>query len=269
MFVMLSRTLIRAFVIVVVWSSTSALAQDPPPIRSFDITKIEALGAEIAEQDAIAVKATDILLAQRINLNDIPLRGWVVSKTEGEYIVTFVGEYESRYLGIFEIRPNASLEKQFLAHTKLALPQELLLQFKARQLAAKFISPACSNRYNTVALREQGTQAWLVYALAPATDPDLVPIGGHFRFTIDASGEKLIQKDRLSMSCLAMNKHSKDMPAGSTLVALNVTHIVSDTPVETHVYLNLINRLDLIVVTMDKTVWKISGGKISKGGFFR
>ena len=42
-----------------------------------------------------------------------------------------------------------------------------------------------------------------------------------------------------------------------------MTHIVSNTPVETHVFLSLLHNIDFFVMTPDDTIWRVSEGAIS------
>ena len=45
---------------------------------------------------------------------------------------------------------------------------------------------------------------------------------------------------------------------------MTMSHVVSATPVETHVYLSLLHGMPLYVVTSEHEFWKVKDGRISK-----
>jgi hypothetical protein len=55
-----------------------------------------------------------------------------------------------------------------------------------------------------------------------------------------------------------------ELPPGATSPMLYVTHIVSPTPVETHVFLGLLYRMPIVVGTGKDTVWVVENGKVSR-----
>jgi len=245
----------------VLFSAESASAD----IREFTIEQIEKLGAAIYAQDLAVANATDLLFEQNLDLNAIPMRGWVVSETKEETTVTFVAKYDDMYFGVFEVRQKKGKKKgEFKQIGKVKLEGELLAQFNARNLALSNIDAHCSNRYNTVVLRDPEKNGFIVYALAATTDVDTILVGGHYRFTITGSGDQIQQKDKLFNSCLALDKTPEGLPPGADLAAYYMTHIVSATPVETHVFLNLMHKKPFHVGTPDNIVWEINNGKISR-----
>src|SRR6185436_12580370 len=95
----------------------------------------------------------------------------------------------------------------------------------------------------------------LVWAMAATTDNDAVIIGGHFRFAISADGKTIRTRDALSKSCLRLSKPSPD--AGKRSEGMFFSHLVSLTPVETHVFANLQYKIRFFVGTRDGRSWKI------------
>ena len=43
-----------------------------------------------------------------------------------------------------------------------------------------------------------------------------------------------------------------------------VTHLVSSSPVETHVFTSLLHRTPIFVLTEDETIWAVEGASIRK-----
>ena len=70
-------------------------------------------------------------------------------------------------------------------------------------------------------------------------------------------GSTLIAIEPLSKSCLTMSRATDK----GTPVALYMTHLVTDTPLETHVFLNLLYGIDFYVGT-ETSIWSISNGSI-------
>jgi hypothetical protein len=239
-------------------------AEEIASIRNFDIPTIERLGRDIYEQDLAAARASDILFAQHLNQKDFAVRGWVVSKNDGRFVVTFVSEVFSQPRGAFEVRPDETREKRFRILNQAELPADLVTQFRARQLASRNIDQPCSDRYNAVVLKEPDSDNYLVYLLAATLDPYRVLVGGHYRFTIDPSGSQIISKDKLFRTCLALSTKPDELPKDAVLQVLVMSHVVSDTPVETHVFLNLEHRIEFLVTTNDGSAWKINNGKIER-----
>jgi hypothetical protein len=240
----------------------NTLAQEQP-LRAFDIDTIEQLGKAIFEQDTYAAKATDLLFAQQLDLQHIPIRGWIVEKQQGNIRVIFIQEEAGTYEGIFEIVFQNPDKGEFKKVEQPTLTESQLAQFKARQLALKHIREGCSNRYNVVVLPDIDGQGWLVYGLAATIDPKIILVGGHYRFIISADGETIEQKDKLFKSCLALEKTPDELSPSQEPVGYFMSHIVSDTPVETHVFLTLLHKQPFFVITRNEERWKIDNGHMT------
>jgi hypothetical protein len=230
-------------------------AQEPPPIRSFDVPTLEALGRAIYEQDILAAAATDTLFAAGSQLDKDGIRGWIVQPRGTGYSVRFV-RISRTQPDAFEVAYDITSAVSVPSNRTLAADE--LAQFKARRLAAENVERPCSNRYNTVALREPGSDRWLVWALAATTQPGALVIGGHYRFTISADGAAIANRDALSRSCFTVP------PPPPDAVSAYMTHLVSDTPVETHVYMNLLHKTPLYISVPDRSVWIVDQGRMTK-----
>jgi hypothetical protein len=233
-----------------------AVAQEP--IRELSLGVIEELGREIYRRDMAASAATDVMLAQRLELDDYPLRGWVVTEEASGLLVTFIGEYDGEYRAVFDVRPGERGTRQFALAEQRALSSEEAAQFGARTAAQGEIGEPCSERYNSVVLRDPESDGWIVYWLAATTQPGTMVIGGHYRVMVSANGEEVLAADRLSVSCMAIEQP----PQGAETAAAVVTHLVSSTPVETHVFASLLHGKPIYVLTDDDTVWAVEGERI-------
>jgi hypothetical protein len=77
---------------------------------------------------------------------------------------------------------------------------------------------------------------------------------------VSADGASIVSADRLSQACL-----TGELPTAEedgVPEAFVVTHLVSPTPVETHVFLSLQYGVPFVVMTGDRTAWSIVDGEI-------
>ena len=262
------RTRSALCVVLWAWGSTvhsaggseSRSQDEQQDIRGFSIATIEKLGKDIYVQDSISARATDILFEQQLDLSEYPVQGWVVTDDEHGPLVTFVGNYDGQYRGVFDIRPEAKeSSRRFMYVGGRALSIEEIGRFRARELSGIRIADQCSQAYNTVVLRDPDSDSWLVYWLSAAQDHRVIPLTGHYRITVSADGSEVVRADKLFSSCL----HVENDPSA---VAMTAKHTVSSTPVETHVFLNLLYRLDFYIETNDGARWHLSNGRVSRLG---
>ena len=233
-------------------------------IRNFDIRTVEALGRRIYEKDIVAANATDAIFESGFDTTEHNVQGWVVTGKPKRFRVVFIGKNGDALVEVFEVLFRGTKVKR--AHTlnnRVPSP-ETLARFNARTLVLQHIETACSEKYNTVVLDDPDGDGFLVYALSSTTNPNIIPVGGHYRFTVDAKGETIKRKDRLFKSCLILPKNAKKTKDGHNAVGLFMTHIISPTPVETHVFLSLLHEKMFVVRTPDDQDWKIEKGKIEK-----
>jgi hypothetical protein len=243
------------------WPSTVKAILEPR-LRQFDIATLEQLGQQLVEEDAIAARATDAVLTKNIDLKTYNAIGWVTTGKQGDQRVTFVAEEAGQYYGVFAIPFKKGKAQRGTVLDKVPLTGDTLARFKARMLALNNLKEACSQKHNTIVLDDPDGAGYLVYALVPSIEENTIPVGGHYRFTIDATGEKLERMDKLFESCFDVNKGvNKD---GKKPVGLFMTHMVSITPVETHVFLSTQNDIMFIVQTPDQQQWEVKQGKITK-----
>jgi hypothetical protein len=223
---------------------------------------VNKLAVDIYRQDTAAAMATDFLLQAAGGPGALAKEGvqgfWISSAAGAEVVVRFVRSEGGSFVPAYDVkippgqRPTVSKVKDG------RLSADGLAQLRARHLALSQIKQPCSPRYNTVALPDGNSGNFLVYALAATEDPNLVLVGGHYRFTISADGERVVRVERLSKSCLALNKNAR--PEGTKPAALFATHIVSERPLETHGYLSLLHKQPLYIGTK-QGVWKVEGGE--------
>ena len=142
------------------------------------------------------------------------------------------------------------------------LTGEDLARFTAGETAKPLIPEFRSENRNSLVLRNPQGGGWLVYWLAASTDPNLLLLGGHSRFTVSEDGTVVLGRDKKShlSGCFTLDKRHK--PEGATGAVMLFS---SDTvPWEIHVFLSLLYKTEMYVETSNGFLWKVENGKVSK-----
>ncbi|HEV2532862.1 hypothetical protein [Phenylobacterium sp.] len=231
-----------------------------PAIREFDIATIERLGRTIYRQDSAAWRATDALQAQLKDIHGAGVKGWIVEGEGDVQRVRFLRDVGHGLEAGYDVEVGPKGETRVSEPAERSLAPEERAAFAARQTAVAHLTQVCRAGYNSVVLKDPGGDGWLVWLLAPMVKAGEVPIGGHYRFTISADGATVVRMDALSRSCLVMTAPAP--ASGIKPVAIFVTHVVSPTPVETHVFLQMQAGQPMYVMAGGQ-VWKIDGGHIA------
>jgi hypothetical protein len=135
---------------------------------------------------------------------------------------------------------------------------------RVRQTAMAALQGKLFNiRYDYVVLDDPNGSGFLVYALGRGPKPGDVVVCGHFRVTVSADGERVERVDALSGSLMIENKNEDHSPPGYHDVAIVIAQRVSNKPVETFIYANLLLKKDLFISGPDFRVWFIHNGKVS------
>lgn len=213
------------------------------------------------EKDIRAAGATDLLLS-RINPADYPnFIGWVTYPNEEDFTVSFYEKIGEEISIISDIIYSKESEPVIDLRPGREVTDIEISMINARSTALRAGTNSCSDRFNTVVIPSQAEDFWDVYVLAATTNPRLVQIGGHVKVTVSKDTAEVAEITPLSKSCLALDKSGNNLPDGSSLSALSITHIVSPMPVAIHPYLNLLHDINLAVMS-ERGLWMISSGKI-------
>jgi hypothetical protein len=243
--------------------------QKEPPIRDFDIKTIEMLGRQIFEQDTYAARATDILLGflgDPDELSKQQIGGWIVVARDRHTFVRFAKNDGDSPRPAYDIMFESPKHGVLMVSKEEAFTESELAQFKAIRLVIENIPQEYSPNYNTVVLPDPAGKGLLVYALAATTEDDQILVGGHYRFSVSATGEKISQIDRLFKAFLVLPVQPTNWGDGNKAAGYAVTHIISDTPLETHVFLSLTYKQPFYVTTRNNKLWKVADGHITQTG---
>lgn len=228
-------------------------APEPVPVRDFPRATVERLGFVMYFHDQLAWQATDALTEGKYDLQG--LRGWIVINQRPEVRVRFVREAGSGLEAAYDVVFDGKTKPRVSKPTDTRLSDVERAQFDARATARSDVPSACVRQpYNTVVLQNPDGPGWLVWLLQPMTVANTYPITGHWRYLISADGKSIVRRERLGNSCLSMEKKDQG--------AFMVTNIVSQAPLETHVFTSYAAKLDVFVMTGKDALWQIHEGKI-------
>jgi hypothetical protein len=219
---------------------------------------IEKLGQAMYAQDREAWKATDLLRAERTDdqLKAENVHGWIVDTYSDHDVVRFIHHGPNGPEAGYDVTFFVGKEPVLSQPRDAKLSSAELAKYAARTLALKESELTCSKSYNTVVLPDTQRDGWLVWVMAATTDPNLIMLGRHYRFSISADGQTVREKDALSHDCLVLQKSA----SSDTFV---VTHTLSPTPTEAHVFASLSYGLHFYVGTADGRAWKIDRGRVA------
>lgn len=225
------------------------------PEEMKQIERIEAVGREIYRLDQLAWHATDALQAKAPPIAPGSSGGWVITNTREGPVVTFV-ESNGGALSVFaDVMMRDGVPPDVHIRPERALSALEAAMFHARTTALGAAQNICGGARNTVVLPAE-TGGWDVYVLAASSQANILPLGGHARVHVSTDGMTALDVEPYSKSCLDM-----DISAPN-LVDVMATHIVSDLPAPTHVFLSLTYPKPIVLATRNH-LWKIDAGRIT------
>jgi hypothetical protein len=227
-------------------------------IREFDLKTTERLGTELSRRDAMAARASDLVLAKHPELKKGPLLEWVTDLSDGGSVYWIV-DTEPQPMPVYKVVGNRIEDIR-----GKPLPAAIQTRYRARRNAMKAVlsklNGAYGAKYNFEVLSDPDGGGFLVYALAAFTRTDAIYVGGHFRITVSANGSTVERVDDLSRGIIE-NK----TPPGAQSVALGTAQAVdAKYPVETTIYSSNLYHIPIGVGTKDGTIWMVANGKITK-----
>jgi hypothetical protein len=243
---------------------TCAVSAFAGEIREFDIPTIEKLGKELARRDKIGAKAEDIVKETQPPSRALKMRGWISELGENADKVYLVAETTSGPCLAYIVTFPKDAKPRVEDRRGQPLPANIAVRYKARNRAIEAAKPKMFpvDAYNFEVLDDPDGNGFLVYGLAFSKKIKYM-LTGHLRVTVSSDGEKAEQVDALSNTIVPDPEPPKGMKDAKP-VFLSMSQIVSDVPVETAVYINLLHKIPVSIGTMDHESWAIVNGKIFK-----
>ncbi len=238
-----------------------AHAETQTPIRAFDLPQLQRMGVALYRQDLSAWRATDAVAAKIPDLAAAGLKGWLVEDDGDTAKVRFLRDIGKGLEVGYDVEVSARGVGPVVEPKNRALTGEELAMYAARETAASYLPSTCRPGYNSAVLKDPDGDGWLVWMLAPSPAQDVIPLGGHYRFTISADGSTVEERDALSGGCLTVAKPK--LAPGAKAESVMVSHLASPTPLETHVFLSLLYRQPMFVTTAQHQLWVVGSGQIA------
>jgi hypothetical protein len=239
------------------------------------VEQSEAIGGMLYLQDKASAIGTDVMLENTTEDERRPIGGYLTMRESEEdgtpkpswMVQFFTKGAEPRIaarIRVFMGPTKPTCEK--LSPPAEASPGARLL-IRARQTAVAELlkTPRAANQSINPAIfpgEAIGEKGILVYLLAGTNQPHTVVFGQHFRALVSEDGMRVTKLEPLSKSALVMRADPPSLPNGSKTVGLTVSHLVTEWPLETHVFASLLHKMPVYVVT-PRFLWKVDGRKIS------
>lgn len=231
------------------------------------IQRARDIGSQLYILDKVAAIGTDVLMERVPDFRAKNLGGYLPVReadddgrpTDAYHVQFFTSESPPRIAYDVRVVPKQPPELKTFA-PPLAGTDSFVALVHAREVALAAMPPS-RQPINPVLVPGElnGESGVLVYMLAGTTKPDVAVFGRHFRALVPIGASSVTYMMPLSNSALELPLRAPD---GGTTRALTVTHVVTDYPIETHVFTSLLLKLPVYVATR-RGIWHVDGDAIS------
>jgi hypothetical protein len=234
------------------------------------LSDAEEIGRALYENDQISALGTDVLLARLGSVGGKGLGGYLTVREgteagplESWLVEFFTRDEEPRIRYRVRIARGKQPELETVDPPAPASAGEAVL-IRARRTALAHLERIDRPRQpiNPVilpgeVLREKGI---LVYLLAGTTRRGVAVMGKHHRVLLSSDGSQVLRFEPLTKS--VMEIEYGDLKPGEAPAAIMVSHIVTEWPLETHVFTSLLHKQPVYVACSGR-LWKVDGAKIT------
>lgn len=241
-------------------AAKAATASEP---ESAAIDAASRMGQRLFAQDQISAAATDLVQPGGLPAT---VEGWITRQTSDGWRVDFFSSVAGRAVALATVRfgPKGAASPPVRHAVPEALDEEGQAMASARAAAIAAFRPICGGPHNVdvVPASVIGKPGWYVYFSPGTTKPDEVVLAGHVRIAVAVgpAGSEVTEVMPLARSC------GIGAPPGSSddhRVAISITHMVTPTPTEAHVFASLLSDVPLVVVT-PAGMWIVDGSAIAR-----
>jgi hypothetical protein len=223
----------------------------------------EIIGRQIYILDKVSAIATDVLMERVPDFRNKNIGGYLPFREAGKdprptdtFVVTFFTKDDPLRIAYeIRVRPGQQPDLRTFDPPKPAL-SDFAWMATIRQVAVRAL-PEHPQPLNPVILPAEllGEKGTMVYLIAGTTRPNIAVFGRHHRvlFSEGATTPSYV---------MPLSKGILEMPSGPDTAAILVTHILTDWPLETHVFTSLLVKKPVYVGTRIG-VWRVDGDKIT------
>jgi len=242
-----------------------------PPELQGHVRDAEAIGRALYQHDQVAAIGTDVLVENLGSLQGKNIGGYLAIREGSEqngpsdvWQVQFFTRDEEPRLA-YRVRIFRDRKPSFEA---LDPPQAVnaggvaLMRARRTALAHLLKTDPPRQPINPVILPGAvlGEKGILVYLLAGTKRPGVAVMGKHHRVLVSEDGTQVLRFEPMTKSILEIPFGNHE--PGKTPAGLVVSHIVTEWPLETHVFASLLHKQTVYVATGQHR-WKVDGAKIS------
>lgn len=216
------------------------------------------LGKRLYQYDQAAWHSTDAMVAA-LEGRTTTVAGWVVEEPgDGSLLVTYYGDGESE-------RPVVAryvMRDGKVVSGGLGTADDRLSAAAYRMIAARSAAMAravdeklglCTKgNLNHIILPPRNDGTISVYLMSSAVEHGVFPLGGHYRFDIDAAGKVASWRPFLK-SCMMIDSRLEGEMAKKT--AFYVSHLLDPQPTEIHYFVRYNVPVDMAIIMPDEDVW--------------
>ncbi|MBL8626155.1 MAG: hypothetical protein JNK64_32875 [Myxococcales bacterium] len=237
-----------------------------PPAAAAAVADAMTLGGRLFDQDRASAAATDAALAGGMPPT---AQGWITRRTAHGWRVDFYGPVDGQPASLVTVPvDDAGVAGAPVRHTPPAtLDEEGRAMVGARVAAIAAFTPICGGPYNVDVVPGGlvGAPGWLVYFSPGTTDPDAAVLAGYVRIAVavGAAGPVVTDVAPLSKTCVIVGGPAAPPPSAK-VAALVVTHFVTPTATEAHVFASLRYRQPVMVM-VDGGVFTVDDGRVTWG----
>lgn len=245
-------------------AAVAALDPSIPPAATAAVADAMTLGIRLFDQDRASAAATDAALADGMPPT---AQGWITRRAADGWRVDFYGPVDGQPASLVTVPvDDAGVAGAPVRHAPPApLDEEGRAMVGARVAAIAAFTPICDGTYNVDVVPGGlvGAPGWFVYFSPGTTDPDAAVLAGYVRIavTVGDAGPSVTAVEPLSKACVIMRR-SDAPPPSSKLAALAVTHFVTPTATEAHVFASLRYRQPVIVL-VDGGMFAVEAGRVT------
>ena len=242
----------------------------PADIES-NIRDSEETGRELFRLDQVGWIATDVF-REHADFGEKQVGGWLALRAgredgtpAGGYIAEFFSRAEPYHLiATVTVPAERGVKPGFQLHEPpTPLPASAIPIVRARQNAIRYVREqgGLAGTVNPVVIPAARGKGVLVYLLA-GTDKREVVFGRHHLVRMSEDGTQVVHHEPLSRTHLRIPLPETVGPDPCSSMMI-VNHVVSDWPLETHVFLSLEHAPLLILVMTERGLWRVERGKIA------
>jgi len=240
--------------------------QPIPPDLQDAVNRSSGIGRELYVLDQVAALGTDVLSANvrhpeaKKVIGYLPFReGDEAGQPTGTFQVAFfTSEQPTRIAYRVHLGPGRKPSFEALDPPQIATDGFVALARSRQAALAAVVHPSQPLNPILMPADAYGESGTLVYLLAGTTKPNVAVFGKHYRALVPTGGNQVSYLKELTKSVIEI----PTLVDGGRPAALVITHLVTEYPLETHVFTSLLSRLPVYVST-SRGLWRVDGDKIS------